>query len=170
MRNNNTLANSSTGRSLTSVNTSWGTETVVDHSITGAPAGSVDADIHWNFSGTLPGAGLGDNEADLRIGFGDGGTGSGRWTNYITLTPEQASGAPTFESLGISDTTACREYYDLKLSEWVSPFQFYVYGPLNGYNVGGANGGVAIAPGTEIDSRQTGNFSTGGTASQNGIW
>ncbi|MEX3610813.1 hypothetical protein VVR12_07175 [Rothia sp. LK2588] len=75
VRNNNVLSTTSTGRSLTSVNTSWDTETVTDNNVSGAPVGSVDADINWNFSGTLPGAGLGDNEADLRIGFG-GGTAS----------------------------------------------------------------------------------------------
>lgn len=170
IRNNNVVSNSP-GRSITSIATSWGTATrAPDSSIAGTPVGSVDESISWKFVGTLPGAGLGDNEADLRIGFGDGISGLSRWTDYITVTPQPSSGAPLSEDTGAINTTECRDYYNQWLSGWTAPFQFYAYGPLNGYDVGGTNGGIGISAGTSIDSRRTGNFSAGGSASQDGIW
>lgn len=74
VRNANVVTTGSPRRSIGSVATSWGSQdtTWTSYNINSAPIGTVQDQIDWRFSGTLPGAGLGDNEADLAINFGDG--------------------------------------------------------------------------------------------------
>lgn len=155
VRNNTVLDD--VGRSVTRFATSWGSGRVLSYPMNNKPVGSVNHDFDWAFSGTLPGAGLGDNEADLAMDFGDGGTGSGRWTDYLTVTPLATSGAPTFVATDAADTPECRAYYEQRLAAWVSPFRLYAYGPYDPYRTGD---GLPIAAGTMVDSRRTGNHPT----------
>lgn len=168
VRNANVVT-SSPQRSITRVATSWGQNETswTSYDIGSAPIGTVQDQIDWHFSGTLPSEGLGDNEADLVIDFGDAISGIQRWNDYITVTPLATSGAPTFASTGAMDTSECRAYYEKRLATWVSPFQFYVAGTIAPYDTGD---GVPISAGTMIDSRKTGNFSVYGSASKDGIW
>lgn len=167
IRNNNVVTGSNR-RSITTVATSWGSKTTTwtaNENLSGAPVGSVNDYITWDFIGTLPGTNGGDNEADLRIGFGDGGGGSSTWNDYITVVPFANSGAPTFDSLDVSQ--GCLDYYNQKLASWVTPFQFYAYGSKTPYSSGN---GQAVSAGSVIDTRLTGNNSPWGSASKNGIW
>lgn len=70
VRNNTVLDD--VGRSVTRFATSWGSGRVLSYPMNNKPVGSVNHDFDWAFSGTLPGAGLRDNEADLAMDFGDG--------------------------------------------------------------------------------------------------
>ena len=154
-------------RSLTGVRTSWGTRTRDDSMpVTGAEGG-VHHKIRWEFSGSdpLPGKGLGDNEADLAIGFGGGGTGviGQRLTSYLEVTPLAQSGAPSWsylQSLGVG--LECYDLYVERLSAWVSPVQWVYSGPRSS---------GPLPTGTTLDSRNSGNYSSAtGAASTNGIW
>lgn len=168
VRNNNVVTTGSRNRDITGVRTSWGgtTGTGESNTIASAPVGSNQGTIQWAFAGRLPGAGLGDNEADLAIGMGDGITGVQRWQSYMTITPGAASGAPVLQSAWAANKT-CLDYYNQKLASWVQPFAFYVNGPKIG---SAAADGTPITAGTTIETRNIGNYSTGGSASQDGIW
>lgn len=121
------------------------------------PVGTVQRRIEWYFVGTLrDGA-----EEDLAVSFGDGATGVGRWTNYMVITPGETSGAPTYDSLNLSNEE-CREYFDAKMETWVPT--------VNWVFRGRGDATYPISYGSGIDTRVTGNHSSGGANSQDGIW
>lgn len=153
-------------RDITGVRTSWGSRTwsQTERGSSPVPVGGRDAKIQWTFSGKLPGAGLGDNEADIAIGFGDGATGRGRIHDALLVTPSTGSGAPTFESLLEKGVSAdCIDYYNEKLSTWTSPVVWSYTGP---------KGSGQLAAGATLDSRTSGNTTSGiqYANSTNGIW
>lgn len=163
VRNNNVVNN--TGRAIGRVLTSWGDRTWDSYNIANQPVGSVNHNLTWTFYGSdpLPGNGLGDNEADLVIGFNDGIAGLRRWNDYITVTPLQSTRAPTMASIGIDQNDpACVQRYNELLSQWKVPFDFVSWGPLNPDTYQPGTNWMPVQPGQTVDSRVTGNGPWGG--------
>ncbi|PKZ42345.1 hypothetical protein CYJ76_03380 [Kytococcus schroeteri] len=105
VRNNNVVTNSDF-RDIMDRATSWSTVSswAEDPVMRTAPVGSSQGTITWNMSGTLPANGA--DEADLRIGSGDGISGPQRWNNYFTVTATfpNLPVIPTLESILAGDT------------------------------------------------------------------
>lgn len=154
--NNNVLNNP--GRSLFTPSTSSGTISYTDYgSMANKPVGTVQRTVEWAFVGSIST----NQERDLAIGFGDGSADSSRWNNYMVITPGDASGAPTYDSLNLSNEE-CREYYDAKMETWVPTVNWVVRDKDNVT--------TDVPYGSSIDSRVTGNHSSGGANSRDGIW
>lgn len=156
VRNNVSLDNS--GRSLSTPSTSQGTITSQDFPVRNQPVGTAQRIVNWSFIGSISP----NQEKDLAIGFLDGASPAGRWSNYITITPELASGAPTYESIGLTNSE-CLDYYNQQLALWKPTVNWVTRGPRNGTQ--------PLASGATVDSRVIGNYSSvTGTQSVNGIW
>ncbi|MCS6711352.1 hypothetical protein JSY14_04710 [Brachybacterium sp. EF45031] len=170
IRNANVVTTGSENRDITGVYTSWGTlnGTGESENIAGQPVGSNQGTVEWLFAGLLPGNGLGDNEADLSVQFGDGITGLQRWQSYMTITPGTASGAPILrETWAVNE--ACVAYYNQKLTTWEDPFEWFVSGPKVVSSP--AEVGRPWQSGQTFDTRNIGNWSSvTGDNSTNGIW
>lgn len=156
IRNNVSLNDS--GRSLSNPSTSQGSISYQNYPIQNQPVGTAQRIVNWTFVGSISP----NQEKDLALGFLDGNSPAGRWKNYITITPELASGAPTYESIGLS-SNECRDYYNQQLALWKLTVNWVTRGPKNGTQ--------ALPSGSAADSRVIGNFSSvTGSASTNGIW
>lgn len=159
-----------TGRGLTSVVTSWGTRTVnggggIGPQPTNGAANQVHHTINWAATGKLAAAGSGDTTADIRFGISDGAVSGQRWTNYLTVTvPTAQTFAPSLASIGLPNQSRCVDYYNKKLATMKSPINWTMSGPQT------SNTKVPVQPGTVISSLDTGNASTGGARSKDGIW
>ncbi|MGV3103371.1 hypothetical protein [Rothia sp. 32237D007AR] len=148
---------SSTGRSVTSTATSWGN--VQDR---GYNAATKTRTYIWTFVGVIPASGSGDNEADFRIGIGDGICGFGRITSKIVLTPlALVPPSPKLPDTVDLTNAACAEYYKSKLAvhESTTKAAYTFRGDL-----GNTNGSVPyttetpVYVNTPVDSTVTGNF------------
>ncbi|MDY3049195.1 MAG: hypothetical protein SOR40_05415 [Rothia sp. (in: high G+C Gram-positive bacteria)] len=160
VRNANVLNDDS--RSLAWPSTSMGTIKYEKFGeMNNKPVGTVNQTITWDFVGTI----RANKEKDLAQGFMDGLATEGRWNNYITILPMVSSGAPTFAATGADDTPECRDYYNQKLSTWISPIQWYTRGPLSSPVT------QPLATGAVADSRTFGNYSSSLLShSRDGVW
>ena len=118
----------------------------------------------WTFGKTMPGSGLGDNEADLEINLGD----NGDWSRLRQVQrvrhrdPGSECGSPDHGIAGrLATSGTCYGYYQQKLAEWQAnpPIQWaYRSWSTSGTDLGLTN----ISPGFEVSSLVTHNSSSGG--------
>lgn len=161
IRNNVQLTTAGTGRSILAVNPeNLSTSSYTTSSVSGQPVGSVNHDIDWDYRRTLANGGV----FGLQIQFGDGLASTGRWTDYVTITPVYTpKPVPTYAATGGDATAECKAYYDQRISEIKPPLLFRFSGPL---------GTTTVPSGATVSSKTIGNYmgsaTTGGNV--NGIF